>query len=235
MREIVFDTETTGLEPAEGHRITEIGCIVVENHVPTGDTFHRYINPQREVPEEVVKITGLTTDFLRDKPLFADVVDDFLAFVGDSRLVAHNAGFDAKFVNAELERASRPVFANDRFVDTLVIARERFPGSYNSLDALCKRFNISLDDRNFHGALIDARLLAEVYLELHGGREQSLELKRKTASGHDEDALVRVAYPPRPQPFVMVPTDEERAAHDALCEEMGEVCLWTRLKAAAST
>jgi DNA polymerase III subunit epsilon len=227
MREIVFDTETTGLDPAEGHRITEIGCLEVINRVPTGENFHRYINPERDVPDEVVKITGLTTAFLKDKPRFSQVADDFLNFVGDAALVAHNASFDAKFINAELTRLGHRPFGPERFIDTLQIARKRFPGAYNSLDALCKRYNISLDDRNYHGALIDARLLAEVYLELHGGREQGLDLE-EAKDLNCSDQKVR-SYGPRPVPFVMPITDEEQRLHAALIDEMGENALWKKV------
>jgi DNA polymerase-3 subunit epsilon len=229
MREIVFDTETTGLDPAEGHRITEIGCIAVEDFIPTGERFHSYINPQRDVPKEVVEITGLTTEFLRDKPLFGEVVDEFVAFVGDARLVAHNASFDAKFVNAELKWSNRQQYEADRFVDTLAIARKRFPGSYNSLDALCKRFDINLDERNYHGALIDARLLAEVYLELNGGRTQSLALEEDEETRRARHS--RKVYPPRPTPFIMKISEQERAAHQALIDEMGDSALWKKLGA----
>jgi len=175
MREIVLDTETTGLQAWEGDRITEIGCVELIDCLPTGQTFHTYINPQRVVPPVVVEITGLTTEFLADKPLYADIHDAFFAFVGDSRLVAHNASFDRGFVNSELERHGKAHLPDERWFDTLELARSMFPGAQSSLDALCRRFDISLESRDKHGALVDAQLLAEVYLQLNGGRERSLD------------------------------------------------------------
>jgi len=223
MREIVFDTETTGLSPADGDRITEIGCVEVVDFVPTGREFHSYVNPQRPIPQKVIELTGLTNDFLDDKPLFADVVDDFLAFVGDAALVAHNAGFDRDFVNAELERHSRPAIHGERFRCTLVMAREKFPGVRLSLDSLCERFRIPLDARDKHGALIDARLLAQVYLELNGGRERALDIFEEQGAAR---AVVAGAAPPRPQALPPRITDRERAAHAAFVEELGEKALW---------
>ncbi len=228
MREIVFDTETTGLDPKTGDRITEIGCVEVVDFLPTGRTFHTYVNPQRDVPKEVVAITGLTTEFLADKPLFADVVDGFLEFVGGDRVVAHNASFDKKFLNAELEWSKRPALDNDRFLDTLVLARTMFPGSYNSLDALCKRFEISLEGRDKHGALVDARLLAEVYLELNGGRARRLDLAAVVA---DESSSGTASAPrrARPAPLSGLSTAEDRDAHAAFVETLGAPSLWSKL------
>lgn len=227
-REIVFDTETTGLSPADGDRITEIGCVEVVDFIPTGREFHVYVNPQRHIPEKVVEITGLTEAFLADKPLFGDVVEGFREFVGEDRLVAHNASFDRGFVNAEMERAGLPIYADERFLDTLELARVMFPGSYNSLDALCKRFAISLDERVTHGALVDARLLAEVYLELNGGRERRLDLSPtggpdaapagETASVSTSTAAVRR----------IIASDDERAAHDAFLAEAVKDAIWAR-------
>ncbi|MFZ2467879.1 MAG: DNA polymerase III subunit epsilon, partial [Parvibaculum sedimenti] len=171
MRQIVLDTETTGLSPDEGHRLVEVGCLEVFNHVPTGNVFHRYMNPERDMPEGAFRVHGLSAEFLRDKPKFAEVVDEFLEFIGDAELVIHNAGFDMTFLNAELKWVGRPPLAAARAVDTLMIARKRFPGAQNSLDALCRRFNIDNSGRVKHGALLDAELLAEVYLELMGGRQ----------------------------------------------------------------
>lgn len=227
MREIVFDTETTGLDPNTGDRVTELGCVEVIDCIPTGKTFHAYVNPQRSIPKEVIEITGLTAEFLADKPLFEEIAEDFLAFVGDAVLVAHNAPFDRGFINMELARLGHPIYPEDRFKDTARIARAKFPGSYVSLDALCKRFEISLDTRDKHGALIDALLLAEVYLELTGGRTRALDL-----SGRHASADGKVTFParaPRPQPLVSRVSDTERAAHAAFIDELGDDALWKRL------
>lgn len=227
MREIVFDTETTGLDPNTGDRVTELGCVEVIDCIPTGKTFHTYVNPQRSIPKEVIEITGLTAEFLADKPLFEEIAEDFLAFVGDAVLVAHNAPFDRGFINMELARLGHPIYPEDRFKDTARIARAKFPGSYVSLDALCKRFDISLDTRDKHGALIDALLLAEVYLELTGGRTRALDL-----SGRHASADGKVTFParaPRPQPLASRVSDAERAAHAAFIDELGDDALWKRL------
>ena len=173
-REIVFDTETTGFDYAKGDRLVEIGAVELVNHLPTGRTYHQYINPERDVPEEVVKVHGLTYDFLKDYPTFEQIADQWLEFVGDASLVAHNASFDMNFVNYELKQIGRPEIGWDRCVDTLEIARGMFPGARCSLDALCKRFEIDNSARTFHGALLDAQLLSEVYLELLGGKEPTL-------------------------------------------------------------
>ena len=178
MREIVLDTETTGFDPDNGDRIIEIGCLEVENYIPTGRTYWQYINPERDVPAEAQAVHGITTEFLQDKPTFGEIVGDFLAFVSDSRLVIHNAEFDIKFLNAELKRFGFPSFALREAVDTLAIARQKYPGSPANLDALCRRFNIDNSNRDFHGALLDSELLAEVYLELMGGRQHGLELAK---------------------------------------------------------
>ena len=227
MREIVFDTETTGLDPNQGDRITELGCVEVIDCIPTGRTFHAYVNPQRPIPKEVVEITGLTAEFLADKPVFDEVAQAFIDFVGDAVMVAHNAGFDRGFINMELARMGLDTYPDDRFKDTARLARAKFPGSYVSLDALCKRFDISLDTRDKHGALIDARLLAEVYLELTGGRTRALDL-----SGRGTNADGSVDFPPRqarPVPLASRQNDEERAAHAAFVDELGENALWKRL------
>jgi len=227
MREIVFDTETTGLDPNTGDRITELGCVEVIDCIPTGKTYHAYINPQRSIPQEVTEITGLTAEFLADKPLFEEIAEDFLGFVGDAVLVAHNAPFDRGFINMELARLGVDIYPDDRFKDTARIARAKFPGSYVSLDALCKRFDISLDTRDKHGALIDALLLAEVYLELTGGRTRALDLSGRSAS---EDGKVAFpARPARPRPLGSRVTEAERAAHSAFIDEMGADALWKRL------
>ncbi len=170
MREIVLDTETTGFKPEEGHRLIEIGCVELHNHVATGKTFHCYVNPERDVPPDAVAVHGLTTEFLADKPLFNDVVAEFVAFIGDAPLVIHNAAFDMHFLNWEMRIAGYPVMPKDRAIDTLLMARQKFPGAPATLDALCKRFGVDNSSRTYHGALLDAQLLAEVYLELPRGR-----------------------------------------------------------------
>lgn len=183
MREIVFDTETTGLDPKSGHRIVELGCVELMNHLPTGNSFHRYVNPERDVPEEVVRVHGLTRDFLSNHPTFAEVVSDLLDFLGDAVIVAHNAPFDMAFLNHELGLLGFGPVPMSRVVDTVPLARRRFPGAQASLDALCKRFDIDLSARDKHGALLDAQLLAEVYLELVGGRQPGLELMGGPGAG----------------------------------------------------
>jgi len=176
MREIVLDTETTGLDPASGHRVVEIGAVELLNHVPTGRIFHRYLCPERDMPAEAYAVHGLSAEFLADKPRFAAIADDFLGFVADSPLVIHNAGFDLGFLNSELRKAGAPLIPRERSIDTVELARRKFPGAPANLDALCRRYQIDLTDRAQHGALKDARLLAAVYLELRGGREPGLTL-----------------------------------------------------------
>ena len=207
MREVALDTETTGINPGSGHRIVEIGCVELVNHVATGRTFQRYVNPGRDMPEEAFGVHGLSAKFLAGHPVFARVVDDLLEFLGESPLVIHNAGFDLAFLNAELARLDRPPLPPDRAIDTVQLARRKFPGAQASLDALCRRFQIDLSDRTLHGALKDARLLADVYLELIGGRQPGLALAAVGAgtAGTGE----RPARPPRPH----APTPEEDAAH----------------------
>lgn len=182
VREIALDTETTGLKPDEGHRIIEIGCVEMMNGTPTGREFHSYINPERDVPAEASAISGIQTDFLKPYPLFASIVDEFLEFIGSSMLIIHNARFDIAFLNAELSRLYRPTIPITRATDTVLMARRRFPGSPANLNALCKRFNIDLSTRDKHGAIIDARLLARVYLELKGGRQNQLAFDQQTAN-----------------------------------------------------
>ena len=187
MREIILDTETTGLNPHEGDRIVELGCVELINRMPTGRHFRKYINPERDVPAQATRIHGLTTEFLKDKPVFAEVVEAFLEFVGDADLVAHNAEFDMRFVNCELENLGLEGIAPTRVIDTLQIARSKYPGAQNSLDALCRRLGIDNSNRSLHGALLDAQLLAEVYLELTGGRQGGLELETGRANKRRED------------------------------------------------
>lgn len=232
MREIVFDTETTGLNPNGGDRLVEIGAVELVDLIPTGRTFHCYVNPQRDVPEEVVKVHGLTGEFLSDKPVFADesVGPAFFEFVGDARLVAHNAPFDRGFINMELERIKLTPWQDDQWLDTYRVAQKQFPGSYNSLDALCKRFNISLESRDLHGALIDAKLLASVYLELNGGRERRLSFGDvKTQNGGDAGSET-VAANTRPNPLPSLITEDEANAHAEFIAELGDNSLWAKVE-----
>lgn len=230
-REIVLDTETTGFEPKQGHRMVEIACVELQDFLPTGRSFHVYIDPERDMPPEAEKVHGLSAAFLKGKPKFAEaeVAEAFIEFVGDAALIAHNAGFDRNFVNFELERCGRPIIPEPRWIDTLALAQKRFPGMYNSLDALCKRFNISLAEREKHGALIDAKLLASVYLELQGGRERRLELT-PTRVKTTVAAATQVAYGPRPRPLAPRSTDDERARHREWVEKtLKDKAIWLKL------
>jgi DNA polymerase-3 subunit epsilon len=224
MREIVLDTETTGMSPEEGDRLVEIGCIEIVDFIPTGRKFHAYVNPEREVPEGAFKVHGLSTAFLSDKPFFyqPEVVDAFLAFVGEARVVAHNAEFDRKFVTAELRRAGKAPIPAERWVDTLAIARKRYPGAPNSLDALCRRFEISLETREKHGALIDSLLLAEVYLQLNGGRERKLAFADSHGAGGEDSVITYAPIAPRPAPLAPRATAEELARHEAFVAKLGK-------------
>lgn len=224
MREIILDTETTGLDPLNGDRIVEIGCIEVFNHMPTGKSFHAYVNPQRDVPAGAAAVHGLTDEFLADKPLFAEIVTDFLAFIEDSPLVIHNASFDMGFLNAELVRHGFAVLPQDRAIDTLAMARKKFPGAPASLDALCKRFAIDLSGRDLHGALLDARLLAGVYLELRGGRQPGLAMDAVAATA---EAVAETRAREFRQPREHAPTEEEIEAHEAFLALITEP-LWKR-------
>jgi DNA polymerase-3 subunit epsilon len=219
-REIVLDTETTGFDPLTGDRLVELAALEIEQFVPTGRSFHAYIDPCRDMPAEAERIHGLSTAFLRGKPRFEDetVVDAFLAFVGDAPIIAHNAGFDRGFLNWELQRCDRAEIPESRWIDTLALAKHRFPGMHNSLDALCKRFKISLSEREKHGALIDAKLLAAVYLELKGGRERRLELTA-SASVSAVSVTARVDYGPRPRALAPRSTEAERAIHAAFIRD----------------
>ena len=214
-REIVLDTETTGLDVKSGHRLIEVACIELDDFIPTGRSFHRYVHPERDIEAGAQAVHGISIDFLADKPKFAEahVCDEFLEFVADAEIIAHNASFDRAFVNFELERAGRTTIHETRWIDTLSMAQKRFPGMYNSLDALCKRFRISLAEREKHGALIDCRLLAAVYLELRGGKERGLDLAPAVTSGVAAQAAVRVAHGPRLRPLEPRSTEAERAAH----------------------
>lgn len=234
MREIVLDTETTGLDPADGHRIVEIGAVELVNHLPSGRTFHRYLNPERAMPREAFAIHGLGDDFLRDKPLFRLVAAELLDFLADAPLVIHNAGFDITFLNAEFTRLGHPALPMRRAINTLDMARGRFPGAQCSLDALCKRFGIDNAARTLHGALLDCHLLAEVYLELLGGRQRGLGLA--VAAGPAVGAHGNWTVPPRPRPLASRLTGAERAAHAAFVAELGEAALWRgRLEEADAT
>ena len=225
-REIVLDTETTGLDPRQGHRVIEIACVEIVDLMPTGRFFHRHMNPERDIDPDAERIHGLSRAFLEDKPLFGEVVDDFLEFVGDAPLIAHNAGFDRGFVNHELARLSLASLPESRWIDTLSLAQKRFPGMYNSLDALCKRFKISLAEREKHGALVDTRLLALVYLELNGGREARLDLNREESRKQDE-VTERAAHGPRPRPLPPRLTAAELASHEAfVAKELKGSALW---------
>ncbi len=207
LREVALDTETTGINPGAGHRIVEIGCVELVNHVATGRTFQRYVNPERDMPEEAFAVHGLSAGFLSEHPVFAHVVDDLLEFLGDSPLVIHNAGFDLAFLNTELARLDRPPLPLDRAIDTVQLARRKFPGAQASLDALCRRFQIDNSDRTLHGALKDAWLLADVYLELIGGRQPGLAL----AAAGERTAATGKWLERQPRPHA--PTAEEDAAH----------------------
>ncbi len=231
MREIILDTETTGFNPEEGDRIIEIGCLETINFVPTGKTYWQYVNPERDVPAEAVAVHGITEEFLKDKPTFGEIVGDFLEFVGDSRLVIHNAEFDIKFLNAELKTFGFPSFQLKDAIDTLAIARKKFPGSPANLDALCRRFNIDNSDRDFHGALLDSQLLAEVYLELMGGRQHGLGLAtdKGTTTSNNSNQSASSAEKPFREPRTFQISEEEKKAHDALVEEL-EDPLWQSYK-----
>jgi DNA polymerase-3 subunit epsilon len=209
-REIILDTETTGLDPSDGHRIVEIGCVELLSSVQSGKFFHSYVNPERNMPQEAERVHGITSAFLSDKPVFASVVSDFLDFIADDTLIIHNAAFDMRFINAELARLGFPPIPLERAVDTVAMARKKFPGSPASLDALCKRFEIDLSARTKHGALLDAELLADVYLELLGGKQVALTLDR---AGGDKNSDAPAASRPKLEARTFVPAPEELAAH----------------------
>jgi len=217
MREVVLDTETTGIDPTSGHRMVEIACLELVNHLPTGRHYQRYLHPERDVPADAVSVHGLTAEFLADKPRFTEIVGELLQFIGDAPLVIHNAEFDVKFLNAELMRLDRPPIAVS-IVDTLQIARQKFPGAPASLDALCRRFAIDNSARAKHGALLDAELLAEIYLELIGGRQAGLELVSETAVVFTVTRPVGPVRRPRPH----APSAAELAAHALLLARIKE-------------
>jgi len=224
MREIVLDTETTGLDPFSGHRLVEVGCIELINRIPSGQTFHCYLNPERGMPEEAFAVHGLSEQFLKDKSLFAEIADELLSFLGDAPLVIHNAGFDIAFLNAEFERVGRPLIGRERMIDTLLIARRKHPGGSNRLDDLCARYAIDNSRRTKHGALLDAELLAEVYVELIDARQAQLVLSRAVAPmlASGEPIIVRERAVPL-EPRI---TDEDKAAHRAFVATLGENAIW---------
>jgi DNA polymerase-3 subunit epsilon len=225
MREIVLDTETTGLDPFQGHRLIEVGCVELINRIPSGEVFHRYLNPERDVPAEAFAIHGLSSEFLKDKPLFAEIADELIDFLGDAPLVIHNAAFDLGFINAELERAAKRAIARERMVDTLLLARRKHPAGPNRLDDLCARYGIDNSRRTKHGALLDAEILAEVYVELIGARQAQLGLAGSGAS----ERGVRVAVQElrtREQPLSARLTDTERERHRAFVATLGTAAIW---------
>ncbi len=227
MREIVLDTETTGLNPAKGDRVVEIGCVELHHHMPTGKTYHVYLNPERDMPEEAFNIHGLSSEFLADKPFFRDIAEEFLEFISEATLIIHNAPFDLSFLNWELRAIERPVISNAQVVDSLVMARKKFAGASSSLDALCKRFNVDNSNRTKHGALLDSELLAEVYLELVGGAQPHLTLISNQApeqdmTGHSRD------YGLRPKPLQSRLSRAEIDAHNTFLCELGDSVIWKK-------
>ena len=229
MREIIFDTETTGLDPKGGDRIVEIGCIELVNHIPSGRTFHRYLNPERPMPAEAARVHGLDDAFLRDKPTFAAIADELVEFFGDANLIAHNAPFDMAFINAELARLTRPSLGDERVIDTLMLARRRHPGSPASLDALMSRFGIDSSRRTLHGALLDAELLSEVYIELIGGRQAALVL-----GGEPDAPTITIAHAggatlgARPAVRIFTIDADEIIAHRAAIAGLGRKAIWLK-------
>src|SRR3954462_11766536 len=225
MREIILGTETTGLDPMRGDRLVEIGCVEIFNRMPTGQTFHRHVNPERDMPAEAFAVHGLSSEFLAGKPLFSHVVEEFLEFIGDAPLVIHNASFDIAFINAELDRIKRPPIARERLVDTLLLARRKHPGVSNRLDDLCSRYAIDNSRRTKHGALLDAELLAEVYIDLLGARQPQLILEIESRDAH---AGGYGEMPGRQRPIPLVPrvTEADREAHRAFVATLGDKPIW---------
>lgn len=228
MREIVLDTETTGFRHEVDDRIVEIGAVELFNHLPTGRTYHQYINPERDMPDGAFQVHGLSREFLSDKPVFAEIAQDFLAFVGDAQMVIHNASFDVPFLNSELRRLNLPQLPMSQATDTLAIARKRFPGSPASLDALCRRFGIDNSMREKHGALLDSEILAEVYLELIGGRQPDFGLSAGGTSGSGDEGGADWRPRARPAPLPARITDEEAAAHAAFVGKLGDGAIWKK-------
>ncbi|WP_458758901.1 DNA polymerase III subunit epsilon [Afipia sp. TerB] len=225
MREIVLDTETTGLDPLRGDRLVEIGCVEMFNHMPTGQTYHVYLNPERDMPQEAFAVHGLSTEFLSDKPLFSTVAEDFLAFIGDAPLIIHNASFDIGFINAELDRVGRTAILRERLVDTLLLARRKHPGVSNRLDDLCSRYAIDNSKRTKHGALLDAELLAEVYIDLIGARQSQLILASETVQV-STISVVEVTRRQREVPLTPRLDEEDVAAHRAFVATLGDKPIW---------
>jgi DNA polymerase-3 subunit epsilon len=225
MREIVLDTETTGLDPYQGHRLIEIGCVELFNRIPTGQIFHRYVHPDRDIPAEAFRVHGISLEMLKDKPRFHEVADELLEFLGDAPLVIHNAAFDMGFLNAELERATKPLLDRTRMVDTLLLARRKYPGGSNRLDDLCLRYRIDASRRTKHGALLDAELLAEVYIELIGARQTTLILV-ENGGAVDRTPQQVAASRVRPQPLAARLTEDERGAHRSFIGTLGEGAMW---------
>lgn len=229
MREIVLDTETTGFEPTEGDRIVEIGAVELFNHMPTGRTYHQYINPERPMPKAAFEVHGLGDDFLRDKPVFRAIAQDFLDFVGSDKMVIHNASFDMKFLNYELAAVGLPKLPNTQALDTLALARQKFPGSPSSLDALCRRFGVDNSSREKHGALLDSEILAEVYLELIGGRQPDFALSSDSNQNRTvEDTNSDWRPSPRPTPLPSRLTTAESDAHAAFVAKLGDAAIWAK-------
>lgn len=230
MREIVLDTETTGLDPQDGHRIVEIGAVELHNHVPTGNVYHQYINPLITMPDQAFAIHGLSDIFLSDKPKFSEIAKEFLDFIGSAKLVIHNAAFDIKFINAELKRIDKEEITFDRATDTLAIARKKFPGSPASLDSLCRRFKIDNSARVVHGALLDSQILAEVYLELVGGKQPDFSLNIANVSNENNNSIfhekrARV----RKEKLKSRLTTEEKANHENFIKELGNTSMWSKI------
>ena len=228
MREIVWDTETTGFDPFAGDRIVEIGAVELNQHLPTGRVYHQYINPERDMPPGAFEVHGLSIDFLKDFPVFSNIARDFIDFVGDATLIAHNAKFDMKFINAELKNANLPQVPLNQSLDTLEIARKKFPGAQNSLDALCRRFNIDNSSRQKHGALLDSEILAEVYLELVGGRQPDFSLSLVGQSKLESTSDSSYAALSRPKKLNSLVTDVEKKAHNDYIKSLGNSAIWNK-------
>ena len=230
MREIVLDTETTGLDPQDGHRIVEIGAVELHNHVPTGNVYHQYINPLITMPDQAFAIHGLSDEFLSDKPKFSEIAKEFLDFIGSAKLVIHNAAFDIKFINAELKRIDREEITFDRATDTLAIARKKFPGSPASLDSLCRRFKIDNSARAVHGALLDSQILAEVYLELVGGKQPDFALNIANVSNENNNSIFNEKRGQvRKEKLKSRLTTEEKANHENFIKELGNTSMWSKI------
>ena len=229
MREVVLDTETTGLDPKNGDRIVEIGAIELFNHMPTGHYFHKYLNPDRSMPQEAFAVHGLSDDFLKGKPRFIDIMDEFISFVGDAKMVIHNASFDMRFLNAELKRAGGEIYSDQQAIDTLLIARKKFPGAQNSLDALCRRFSIDNSGREKHGALLDSELLSDVYLELIGGRQPGLVLRTDKGRNLEQyDTPQRDVRKKRKTELKSLLTAAEKANHEEFLKTLGVDNVWKK-------